>query len=62
MKGIEHGCESGVISLDVVLTIPVDSRGLSEPDGANFWMGKDDRRNVGVVNLLGQMRATGRVL
>lgn len=62
MERIEHGCEACVVGLDVILAILVDSRGLSQSDCTNFGMGKDNRGNVGVVKLLGQMRPPRRVL
>lgn len=53
MERIEHVGKACVVGLDVVLAIFFDSRGLSESDGPNFGMGKDNRGNIGVVKLLG---------
>lgn len=48
---VVHGGELGVVDLDLVLTIPLDSLWLSQASGADFGMGEDYGRDPFVVEV-----------
>lgn len=49
--GVVHGSEAGLVYLEVLLAVLLDSLGLGQADAADFGVGENDGGNVAVVEL-----------
>lgn len=48
---VVHGCEPGVVDLDLVIAVALTGFGLGETHGANFGVGEDHRGDILVGKL-----------